>query len=79
MCIWLCNCQKMSLCQIGPWLIVKTILLVPLQHMRRQLHFISEITLAWMTDCLDHLQANCEAIDRVTGQPNPIQSLRHPE
>ena len=44
--IQLRNCQKMSLCQMGPQLIVKTSLLVLLQHMKRQLHFISEITLA---------------------------------
>ena len=31
---------------MGPQLMVKTILLVLLQHMKRQLHFISEITLA---------------------------------
>lgn len=30
----------------------------------------------WMTGRLDHLQANCGAIAGVTGQPNPIQSLR---
>lgn len=64
---------------MGPWLIVKTSLLVLLQHMRRQLHIISEITLATDDWLADHSQANCEAIDWVTGQPNPIQSLRQLE